>query len=73
MALTLLLGVTSTVTPCYAAGAGDAGAHERRASQAREKARQADEDASRLAAEIADLDRRIETAADKAKKLDPFG
>lgn len=72
MALTLLLGVTSTVTPCYAAGAGDASAHDRRASQAREKAQQADEDASRLAEEIADLDRRIETAADRAKKLDPL-
>lgn len=70
--LTFLLSVASTVTPCYAAGTGDARAHERRAEQAREKARQADEDASRLAAEIADLDRRIESAADRVKKLDPL-
>lgn len=72
LALALLLSATSTVTPCYAAGSGDASAHERRASRAREKAQQADVDAIKLAAEIADLDRRIETATDKAKKLDPL-
>ncbi len=72
MALVLLLGVTSTAGPSYAAGADDARAHERRASQAREKALQADEDASRLAAEIADLDRRIDIAAARVGKLDPL-
>lgn len=72
IALTLLLGVTFTVAPCYAAGTDDARTHQRRAEQAREEARQADRDASRLAAEIEDLDRRIESAADKVKKLDPL-
>jgi peptidoglycan hydrolase CwlO-like protein len=70
--LAVLVGVTSTVTPLCAAGAGDAETHQRRASEARDKARESDEDASRLADEIADLDRRMDGARGDIEKLDPL-
>jgi len=59
-------------TTGYAASAGDARAHERRASEARRNAKDADREVQRLADEIVDLDRRVDAASAKVDELDPL-
>ncbi|MHB1341023.1 MAG: murein hydrolase activator EnvC family protein [Coriobacteriia bacterium] len=70
--LAAVLSMSMAAKPGYAASAGEARAHERRASEARRNARDADREAQRLADEIADLDHRIDAASAKVDELDPL-
>ena len=72
LALATALATAMPIQPGYAANAGDARAHERRASEARRDAKAADREAQQLADEIADLDRRIEAASALVDELDPL-
>jgi len=71
-ALAAILSLSIAAKPGYAASAGDARAHERRASEARRNAKDADREAQRLAVEIADMDHRIGAASAKVDELDPL-
>lgn len=72
LALTTALAMAMPIQAGYAAKAGAARAHERRASEARRGAKAADREAQRLADEIADLDRRVEAALALVGELDPL-
>lgn len=63
--------LAASASSAYAASRADAKSHQRKADNARRQAEAADRDASRMAGEIGELDRRIESATQKVLELQP--